>query len=591
MKSVSYYPKRPLDLLFSTGILLLALPLFLLLTLLLAVTLRGNPFFIQRRPGKNGRIFRIIKFRTMTNARNGSGELLPDEQRLTSIGKFVRSTSLDELPQLLNVIKGDMALVGPRPLLVSYLPLYTREQARRHLVRPGITGWAQVHGRNAISWEEKFKLDVWYVDHCSFQTDCHILFLTLKKVFKREGIAAVGTVSATHFTGSEQPVDPEQLPAMHPYPKLIRLTTVALSQNLLLRGQLRFLSQYFDVLAVASGEEELRRVGEREGVKVLPLEMHREIALSSDIRSLLTLFRLFRTERPHIVHANTPKGSLLAMIAAKMARVPHRIYTVTGLRFETERGGMRLLLKMMEQITCFCATKVIPEGEGVRRILLEEHITRKPLQVIHHGNINGIDLEYYRRSEEVNQLAFPLTDDSRFTFCFVGRIVPDKGIPELISAFQRVHTRFPETRLFLVGPFETTSTPLDSAITEIIRNHPDIQHFGFQSDVRPFLAASHAFVFPSHREGFPNVVLQAAAMNLPCIVTDINGSNEIIRHKQNGLIIPPFDAEALFQAMQTLLLDSVLTQRMAKSARSHIESAFNQHDVWQALRNMYQSLD
>jgi lipopolysaccharide/colanic/teichoic acid biosynthesis glycosyltransferase len=177
-------------------------PFFLLIWVLLLFVNQGAPFFTQLRPGKSGKTFRVIKFRTMNNRRDQAGKLLPDAQRLTKIGRFVRSTSLDEIPQLINVIKGDMSLIGPRPLLVRYLDRYTPEQARRHEVRPGITGWAQVNGRNAISWEEKFTLDVWYVDNLSFALDMKILWMTIKKVLRREGISSGSSATMEEFMGS-----------------------------------------------------------------------------------------------------------------------------------------------------------------------------------------------------------------------------------------------------------------------------------------------------------------------------------------------------------------------------------------------------
>lgn len=174
-----------------------------LITLWLHFANKGaGAFFTQERPGRNGKIFKVIKFKTMTDERDVNGDLLPDEQRLTKVGKLIRSTSVDELPQLINVLKGDMALIGPRPLLPQYLPLYNKEQARRHEVRPGITGWAQVNGRNAISWAKKFELDVWYVDHCSFILDLRIIVLTIKKVFVREGISSETSATMEPFTGN-----------------------------------------------------------------------------------------------------------------------------------------------------------------------------------------------------------------------------------------------------------------------------------------------------------------------------------------------------------------------------------------------------
>lgn len=192
-----------LDFVVALLTLVLLSPLFLLILILLAITNNGAPFFIQKRPGKHEKIFKILKFKTMNDRKDDEGNLLPDHDRMTPIGKIIRNSSLDELPQLLNVLKGDMSFVGPRPLLISYLPRYNKEQARRHNVKPGITGWAQVNGRNAISWEEKFTYDSWYVDHISFLTDFRILLKTIHKVIKREGISASDTVTMVEFMGTQ----------------------------------------------------------------------------------------------------------------------------------------------------------------------------------------------------------------------------------------------------------------------------------------------------------------------------------------------------------------------------------------------------
>lgn len=194
--------KQILDFVVALIGLTLLSPILLVVILGLFIANHGKPFFFQSRPGKNGKVFKIIKFKTMNDRKGLDGQLLPDADRLTSVGRFVRQTSLDEIPQLLNVIKGDMSLIGPRPLLVEYLPLYSPEQNRRHYVRPGITGWAQVNGRNAISWSEKFSLDVWYVDHISFWLDLKIIFLTIKKVIIKEGISSDTSVTMEKFTGN-----------------------------------------------------------------------------------------------------------------------------------------------------------------------------------------------------------------------------------------------------------------------------------------------------------------------------------------------------------------------------------------------------
>ena len=203
MNMYSFFLKRLIDFIVVFGVLVIIWPILLIMTLWLYFANRGaGAFFTQERPGQYGKIFKVIKFKTMTDERDENGDLLPDEKRLTKIGKFIRSTSVDELPQLFNVLKGDMSLIGPRPLLPQYLPLYSKEQARRHEVRPGITGWAQVNGRNTISWTKKFELDVWYVDHCSFLLDLKIIFLTVKKVFVREGISSDTSATMEPFIGN-----------------------------------------------------------------------------------------------------------------------------------------------------------------------------------------------------------------------------------------------------------------------------------------------------------------------------------------------------------------------------------------------------
>lgn len=193
--------KRLFDVIISLSLFLIFLPVFFIIVIILFIVNDGKPFFFQKRPGKNEKIFSVIKFKTMTDKKDSMGQLLPDHLRITKVGQFIRSTSLDEIPQLLNVLVGDMSLIGPRPLLTSYLPLYNNVQKRRHEIRPGITGWAQVNGRNSIDWNKKFELDVWYVDHCSFFLDIKIMYLTVLKVFKKEGINAEENIPMRPFTG------------------------------------------------------------------------------------------------------------------------------------------------------------------------------------------------------------------------------------------------------------------------------------------------------------------------------------------------------------------------------------------------------
>lgn len=375
--------------------------------------------------------------------------------------------------------------------------------------------------------------------------------------------------------------------------KIIRVTTVSTSLDALLKGQLNFLGKYYDVVGVASDVGTLDNVSKRENIRTINVSIQREINIKKDIKSLISLIKLLRKEKPNIVHANTPKGSLLSMVAAWITRVPHRVYTVTGLRFETTSGRFRRLLILMEKITCACATKVIPEGDGVKETLIREEITRKPLQKILNGNINGIDLNYFNRTSSIVQTAMNIKSPiDAFTFCFVGRIVKDKGINELVNAFNMLNKEHKKTHLILVGPFEKDLDPVEPQTEELISNHENISFVGYQNDIRPYLAASDAFVFPSYREGFPNVVLQAGAMELPSIVTDINGCNEIIIDGENGKIIPPQDTKALYKAMKYFVehKDDIV-KHMATNARPMIESRFDQKMVWNAILDMYNSLN
>jgi glycosyltransferase involved in cell wall biosynthesis len=362
------------------------------------------------------------------------------------------------------------------------------------------------------------------------------------------------------------------------------------SMDDLLLGQLKFLNRKFEVVAVAKDTGLLQKVGLREGVRVVSVDIRRDISILADLRSLWNLYRLFKAERPEIVHSNTPKSSLLSMVAAWLVRTPHRIYTVTGLRFETATGCFRLLLKTMERITCFCATKVIPEGEGVKATLIREQITNKPLQVINQGNINGIDIDKFDPSlEEIQTAAKPLRSD-KFTFIFAGRLVKDKGVNELIEAYDRLSKEFRYVRLRLLGRMEKDLDPLPARTVETIRDNQSIIYEGFQNDVRPYMLASQALILPSYREGFPNVVIQAGALGLPCIVTDINGSNEIIRHEVNGLIVPKQDTESLYKAMRRLVSDVSLYDSLAVSTRQLIISRYRCEEVWAALLEMYEEL-
>lgn len=386
--------------------------------------------------------------------------------------------------------------------------------------------------------------------------------------------------------------------------KLIRVTTSDISLDSLIKGQLKFLSSEFEVIGVSNNTGVLAMVGEREGIRTIEIPMHREISLFSDIKCLWLLYRLFRKEKPDIVHANTPKGSMLSMIASKLASVPHRFYTVTGLRYQGASGLFRTLLMAMERISCYCATKVIPEGEGVKKTLLKDNITSKEMHIILNGNINGIDTEYFNpdlfnRNRTDNKLYTGNKKDIRhdlnlkeddFVFIFIGRIVRDKGMNELAVCMKRFKAEKKNVKLLLVGRFESKLDPLDADNEEFLRSDPNIHFLGYQNDVRPFFVAADVLVFPSYREGFPNVVLQAGAMGIPAIVTNINGCNEIIKEDFNGKIFSSKDVNALYEKMNWCLNNKNRVKDMASQSRKMIVGRYRQEEVWEATLQEYKKL-
>ncbi|MCF0199234.1 MAG: glycosyltransferase family 4 protein [Bacteroidaceae bacterium] len=372
--------------------------------------------------------------------------------------------------------------------------------------------------------------------------------------------------------------------------KIIRATTVPMSLDAFVRGLVPELQAKYEVVLLSSEGPEwnvLKR--DLPGVQCIKVPMERHISPAKDLLSLWRLYRVFRSERPRMVHSMTPKAGLLCMMAAWLARVPVRLHTFTGLVFPTATGLKRQVLKFTDWLTCACATHIIPEGEGVRRDLLCNGVTKKPLQVLGYGNVRGIDLERFSPAAAIDKA--PLADlPSVITFVAVGRLVGDKGINELVEAFVRLHAEHAETRLLLVGPEEKELDPLRSETLSQIEEHPAIVAVGAQRDVRPWFAASDVAVLASYREGFPNVVIEAGAMGLPQIVTDINGANEIIVEGKNGTIVPPRDADALYGAMKRMVVDEAFRSRCAANAREMIASRYEQSFVRKCLLEYYATI-
>ena len=379
--------------------------------------------------------------------------------------------------------------------------------------------------------------------------------------------------------------------------KLHRLTTVPLSFETLLKGQLRFMQQFYDITAICSDRERLEKAGGNEGVKTYPVDLTRQITPIKDLKALWKLYRYFRKEKPDIVHTHTPKAGLIGMMAACFAKVPNRLHTVAGLPLMEASGLKRIILNFTEKLTYQCAHRIYPNSEGLYEFIVKNKFCPEyKLKIIGNGSSNGIDTAHFspdfysfEQKEEIRS-GIEISNDA-FVFCFVGRLVKDKGLNELMQAFIEINKKCRYAKLLLVGPLERELDPLSPETETEIRNHPDIISVGFQTDVRPYLAISDIFVFPSYREGFPNVVMQAGAMKLPCIVTDINGCNEIVEDGINGLIIPPKNKEQLQAKMQLLLENSGLRNQIKQNARSMIISRYEQKMVWEALLEEYRSLE
>ena len=377
--------------------------------------------------------------------------------------------------------------------------------------------------------------------------------------------------------------------------KLVRITTVPISVEKLLGRQLTFMDRYFEVTAISADKEYLDRVGVELGVKTHSIEMTRKITPLQDLKSLWQMYRYIKKEKPEIVHTHTPKAGLIGMMASKLAGVKIRLHTVAGLPLMEATGLKRRVLNAVEKLTYSCATYVYPNSQGLYDFILKEKLgTADKLKVIGSGSTNGIDLDHFdptlfpadSNGELRKEMAIAEDD---FVFVFVGRLVRDKGINELISVFKTLQfSNPPKLKLLLVGPLEQDLDPLSQEVINEIETNPNIISVGFQKDVRPYFAISNVLVFPSYREGFPNVVLQALAMGIPALVSDINGCNEIVEHQKNGLIFPPKNAAALQNAMQ-LCTNSELYRKLEADSRSSVMK-YRQTLIWELLKENYDNL-
>ena len=373
--------------------------------------------------------------------------------------------------------------------------------------------------------------------------------------------------------------------------KIIRVVASASSLDIFLKDQMVYLSQWYEIVGVASPGESHAKL-RAEGIRTEEINIERPIRLWKDVKSLWQLYKFFFKEKPIMVHSITPKAGLLSMIAAWMARVPVRVHTFTGLLFPWKKGFLAQILKTTDRLTCIFATHINPEGQGVRQQLIDYHITWKKLPIIGNGNIHGVNLTLFsphgKRDSVRKELGISL---SSFVFIFVGRLVRDKGINELVYSFCQIQNIFPDTVLLLVGSDQGEHDFISPETKEKIRTSSNIYALGNRSDVPNMLEASDAFVFPSYREGFPNALLEAQALSLPCIATDICGCNEILHAGIQGWLIQPRDVESLYSAMMEILhMPNKSLRAMGKNARHHIEEKFSSEFVNEKLREFYQQI-
>lgn len=369
--------------------------------------------------------------------------------------------------------------------------------------------------------------------------------------------------------------------------KIIRAVTVSQSLGFAREVMIKMRKMGYDMVAVTSPGPELDKLREKDGFHCVEVPMERHISIVNDLKSLIKMIGVFMKEKPQMVHSMTPKAGMICMVAAWLTRVPVRIHTFTGLVWPTATGLKRRILMMTDWLTCACATHVIPEGQGVLNDLKNGGITKKPMRVLGFGNVMGVDMKVFSPTRFVST-----KDPTIFTFVFVGRIVGDKGINELVEAFIRLHAKYNDTKLVLVGKYEHELDPVSEKTRQLIDSMGAIDACGpkYGDALLQKYVDADCFVMPSYREGFPNTVLEAGAMGLPSIVTDINGSREIIVDGKNGLIVPSKNVDALYVAMERMMCDDNAHETMKRNARQMIDSRFERNFVQGCQIDFYKDL-
>lgn len=551
------YIKRPQDFVLATAATVVLSPVMLATGLLVKKKLGTPVIFSQERPGLNGKTFKLHKFRSMTDEKDEQGNLLPDDVRLTSFGKKLRSTSLDELPELFNIIKGDMSIVGPRPLLVRYLDRYNAHQARRHEVRPGFTGLAQVHGRNAISWEEKFDWDVKYVDHVSFLGDWKIIFDTVKTVLQHEGISSGTTATMEEFMGSPESEEKKKILILANDASGLLLFRKELIEELLKSNEI------FISLPYGKQIEEFTS----KGCHFIDTSIERRgMNPKMDLKLFMDYLRILSEVQPDLVITYTIKPNIYGGVACSLKNIPYAV-NITGLGTAFQRhGALKTMVTAMYKVALKKAKVVFFENSANRDLFIREKIVSIPQVCLLNGA--GVNLQKFPYEE------YPKNDV--FHFLFIGRVMKEKGIDELFEAMKRLIAEGQKCFLDVVGPFEEDyKEKLD-----VFEREGWLKYHGFQEDVRPFIKACDCFVLPSYHEGMANTNLEAAASGRPLITSNIPGCKEAVIEGVSGFRCEAKNVESLSQSMTEMIGKSrEERENMGQAGRTHMVEMFDKKKV------------